>query len=103
MGEKDCADLKRGAQEKDLHVKGPTRLPTKRLNITTRKSPCGEGTNTWDRFEMRIHKRLLDFRTSEHVHFCLKTHCYCFDRVQLCQFALILFKFYNFMPNSTWF
>merc|ERR1719426_497212 len=65
--EKVCADLKRGAQEKDLHVKGPVRLPTKRLNITTRKSPCGEGTNTWDRFEMRIHKRLLDFRTSEHV------------------------------------
>ncbi len=23
------------------------------LHITTRKSPCGEGTNTWDRFEMR--------------------------------------------------
>merc|ERR550514_2209257 len=65
--EKVCADLKRGAQEKDLHVKGPVRLPTKRLNITTRKSPCGEGTNTWDRFEMRIHKRLLDFRTSEHI------------------------------------
>ena len=32
------------------------RLPTKKLRITTRKSPCGEGTNTWDRFEMRIHK-----------------------------------------------
>ena len=62
-----CADLKRGAQEKDLRVKGPVRLPTKFLKITTRKSPCGEGTNTWDRFEMRIHKRLLDFRTSEHV------------------------------------
>jgi len=21
---------------------------------------CGEGTNTWDRFEMRIHKRVID-------------------------------------------
>ena len=50
----------KGAKEKDLKVKGPVRLPTKRLNITTRKSPCGEGTNTWDRFEMRIHKRLID-------------------------------------------
>merc|ERR1739838_1062826 len=28
--------------------------------IITRKSPCGEGTNTWDRFEMRIHKRVID-------------------------------------------
>ena len=31
------------AKEKQLTVKGPVRLPTKRLRITTRKSPCGEG------------------------------------------------------------
>lgn len=55
-----CADLLKGAKDKDLKVKGPVRLPTKTLRITTRKSPCGEGTNTWDRFEMRIHKRLID-------------------------------------------
>ena len=54
--EKVCADLKRGAEEKKLKISGPVRLPTKKLRITTRKSPCGEGTNTWDRFEMRIHK-----------------------------------------------
>lgn len=27
----------------NLKVKGPIRLPTKTLSITTRKSPCGEG------------------------------------------------------------
>ncbi|KAJ3428607.1 40S ribosomal protein S20 [Anaeramoeba flamelloides] len=48
------------AKEHDLKVKGPIRLPTKRLCITTRKSPCGEGTKTWDRFEMRIYKRIID-------------------------------------------
>merc|ERR1711998_470215 len=58
--EKVCNDLIRGAKDKRLKVKGPVRLPTKILRITTRKSPCGEGTNTWDRFEMRIHKRLID-------------------------------------------
>merc|ERR1712146_313951 len=52
-----CAELIRGAKEYNLKVKGPVRMPTKSLKITTRKSPCGEGTNTWDRFEMRIHKR----------------------------------------------
>jgi hypothetical protein len=31
----------------------PISLPTKTLKITTRKSPCGEGTNTWDRFQVR--------------------------------------------------
>jgi hypothetical protein len=48
-----CSDLIRGAKDKQLKVKGPVRIPTKVLHITTRKSPCGEGTNTWDRFEMR--------------------------------------------------
>lgn len=61
--EKVCADLIKGAKEKDLKVKGPVRMPTKTLRITTRKSPCGEGTNTWDRFQMRIHKRLIDLHS----------------------------------------
>ena len=38
-----CADLVRGATDKRLRVKGPVRMPTKVLHITTRKSPCGEG------------------------------------------------------------
>ena len=65
--EKVCADLKRGAMEKKLKVAGPVRLPTKKLRITTRKSPCGEGTNTWDRFEMRIHKRLIDLHSPSEI------------------------------------
>lgn len=55
-----CQDLLQGAKAKGLKTKGPVRMPTKKLRITTRKSPCGEGTNTWDKFEMRIHKRLID-------------------------------------------
>ncbi len=61
------ADLISGAKDKHLKVKGPVRLPTKVLHITTRKSPAGEGTNTWDRFEMRIHKRLLDLHSPADV------------------------------------
>lgn len=38
-----CSDLVRGAKDKRLRVKGPVRMPTKVLHITTRKSPCGEG------------------------------------------------------------
>ena len=40
-----CADLVRGAKDKRLRVKGPVRMPTKVLLITTRKAPCGEGTD----------------------------------------------------------
>merc|ERR1719203_1074658 len=58
--EKVCEDLIRGAKQKRLRHSGPVRLPTKTLRITVRKSPCGEGTNTWDRYEMRIHKRVID-------------------------------------------
>ena len=57
-----CTDLKKQAEDNGLkgRVSGPVRLPTKTLHITTRKTPCGEGSKTWDRFEMRIHKRIID-------------------------------------------
>ena len=35
-------------------------MPVKNLKITVRKSPCGEGTNTYERLEMRIYKRIID-------------------------------------------
>eukprot|EP01128_Nolandella_sp_AFSM9_P000564 TRINITY_DN10716_c0_g1_i1.p1 TRINITY_DN10716_c0_g1~~TRINITY_DN10716_c0_g1_i1.p1 ORF type:complete len:130 (+),score=35.86 TRINITY_DN10716_c0_g1_i1:48-437(+) len=65
--EKVCADLIREANQQRLKVRGPVRLPTKVLEINTRRSPCGEGTNTWDRFEMRIHKRIIDLYSPSDV------------------------------------
>merc|ERR1712137_972992 len=65
--EKVCADLIKGAKDQKLKVSGPVRLPTKHLKITTRKTPCGEGSKTWDRFEMRIHKRLIDLHSPTEV------------------------------------
>ncbi|CAG8554487.1 15146_t:CDS:2 [Cetraspora pellucida] len=65
--EKVCSDLIGRAREKNLRVKGPVRLPTKVLRITTRKSPCGEGSKTWDRYEMRIHKRLIDLHSPSEI------------------------------------
>ncbi|KAI3898409.1 hypothetical protein MKW92_027906 [Papaver armeniacum] len=41
-----CTDIVTGGKNKRLKVKGPMRMPTKTLHITTRKTPCGEGTNT---------------------------------------------------------
>merc|ERR1712072_216641 len=61
--EKVCADLIKGAKDKRLLCKGPVRMPTKTLRIMTRKAPNGEGTNTYDRFEMRIHKRMIDLHS----------------------------------------
>lgn len=67
--EKVCADLKKTAEDKGLKgkVSGPVRLPTKVLHITTRMAPGGEGSKTWDRFEMRIHKRIIDLHAPADV------------------------------------
>ena len=62
-----CNSIKSIAKKAGIVPKGPVPLPTKRLKVTTRKSPCGDGTATFDRFEMRIHKRLLDLPANEKV------------------------------------
>jgi len=53
------------AKKQGIVVKGPIPLPTKRLRVVTRKSPCGDGTETYDKFEMRVYRRLLDVPADE--------------------------------------
>ncbi|XP_046689163.1 40S ribosomal protein S20 [Homalodisca vitripennis] len=65
--EKVCADLISSARKQNLRVKGPVRMPTKILRITTRKTPCGEGSKTWDRFQMRVHKRVIDLHSPSEI------------------------------------
>jgi len=49
-------------------LRGPIPMPTKKLKITTRKSPDGEGKASFERYQMRIHKRLMDIEiTNERV------------------------------------
>lgn len=53
------------AEKTGVDVRGPIPLPTKKLKITTRRTPCGNGAETFERFEMRIHKRLIDLGLDE--------------------------------------
>ena len=53
------------AAKTNTKVCGPISFPTKRLKITTRESPCGNGKASFDNFEMRIHKRLIDLGLDE--------------------------------------
>jgi small subunit ribosomal protein S10 len=48
-------------------VRGPIPIPTRRLKVTTRKSPCGDGTASFDRFEMRVHRRIIDIPAEDRV------------------------------------
>lgn len=62
-----CSELIQRGKKQKLKVKGPVRMPTKILRITTRKTPCGEGSKTWDRFQMRIHKRVIDLYSPSEI------------------------------------
>ncbi len=63
--EEVCNELKGIADKTGVRLAGPIPLPTKKLKVPTRKSPCGEGTHTFDRWEMRIYKRLVDIDANE--------------------------------------
>ena len=60
-----CRYIQDISEKTGVVIKGPIPLPTKKLKVTTRKSPCGDGTATWDRYEMRVHKRLIDLGIDE--------------------------------------
>ncbi len=60
-----CTSIKEIVERTGVEMHGPIPLPTKKLKVTTRKCPCGDGKATWDRFEMRIHKRLIDLGVDE--------------------------------------
>ncbi|KAG5580136.1 hypothetical protein H5410_050763 [Solanum commersonii] len=54
--EKMCTDLICGAKDRSFRVKGHVEMPTKVLNIIPMKSSYGEGTNIWDKSELRVHE-----------------------------------------------
>ena len=60
-----CENIKDIVEKTGVEMRGPIPLPTKRLKITTRKAPSGEGKASWERYEMRIHKRLIDLGIDE--------------------------------------
>ncbi len=60
-----CGQVKKIAEKTGVNISGPVPLPTKRLVVPSRKSPSGEGTATWEHWEMRVHKRLIDIDADE--------------------------------------
>jgi small subunit ribosomal protein S10 len=64
---KICGQIGEIAGKLGVPISGPIPLPTKKLKITTRKSPCGDGTATFDNFEMRIHNRVIEIPADDRV------------------------------------
>ncbi len=63
--EEICDQIKEISKRTGVERKGPIPLPTKKLIVPTRKAPDGEGAETWERWEMRVHKRLIDIDADE--------------------------------------
>jgi len=43
----------------NVKCKGPIPLPTRIITHTTRKTPAADGSHTFERWQMRFHKRLI--------------------------------------------
>lgn len=60
-----CTSIVDIAKKTKTDIRGPIPLPTKRLKHTVRQSPCGNGKASFEKYEMRVHKRLIDLGLDE--------------------------------------
>jgi len=64
-----CSEIRDIAKKFGVGHRGPIPLPTKILKVVTMKTPCGDGTGhgnaSYDKWEMRIHKRLIDVQADD--------------------------------------
>ena len=60
-----CDEIMGIGEKTGVKVKGPIPLPVKRLNVVTRKSPCGSGTETYEKWEMKMHRRIIDINADD--------------------------------------
>ncbi len=58
-------DVIQTSKDYNAEVSGPVPLPTDTMTVPVMKTPDGEGKETWERWEMRVHKRLIDVSESE--------------------------------------
>ena len=65
--EEVCKQIVEIAKATGVEIKGPVPLPTHRMTITTRRTPCGDGSDTYEKWELRVHKRLIEIKADDRV------------------------------------
>ena len=65
--ERVAQQIKEIALKTGAPIRGPVRLPTRRLHVPIFRLPHGEGSKYWDHYELRIHRRLIDMVADERV------------------------------------
>ena len=63
--EEVCKRIQEVAGRTGAKHSGTIPLPTKKLVVPTRKGPCGGGTESYEHWQMRIHKRMIDIQADE--------------------------------------
>ncbi len=51
----------------DVKVSGPIPFPTKKISQTVRKAPGGEGSETYEKWQMRIYKRMIQINANDQL------------------------------------
>ena len=59
--------IKELAKTLNMKMMGPIPFPRKKLSITTRRTPCGDGSDTFEHWQKRISKRLIEVSGDEKV------------------------------------
>ena len=62
-----CVQISDIAKRAGVELKGPIPLPTKKLLIACRKTPCGDGSDTYEKWQLRVHKRLIEIFADDRV------------------------------------
>lgn len=60
-----CTEIVDVNKKTGTKFSGPIPMPTKSMKVTTRKAVSGDGSETWERWSMRIHKRIIDIGANE--------------------------------------
>lgn len=79
------------------------RMPTKTLRITTRKTPCGEGSKTWDRFQVSFEININYFnrlRLWANQISCLDKSSYFVQYLRFAQIERILIVHFDGNPHN---
>lgn len=51
----------------NVKCRGPVHFPTRKFKYATRRNPCSDGSHTFEKWEMRFHKRLIQIDGNEQV------------------------------------
>ncbi|AOL16104.1 30S ribosomal protein S10 [Sulfolobus sp. A20] len=59
--------IKSIVEKTGIEMRGPIPLPVSKMAVPVMRLPHGEGKKKWEKWEMRVHKRLIDIAADERV------------------------------------